>query len=108
VNGELDKLFVNLLDGIGITLFEKVFQCIGDIVVVNKDGAVMVVFHLPEIDGIFVVDVLEDVNFFLKDGVLLLIFVVNDFLNQDLFVLNLFLFHLAEWKLACLHINYGI
>ena len=95
---------MNFFDGVSIAMFKEILQSERDVVVENLDHSVVIVIDLSKIDGIFVVNVLEDVNFFLQNRVLFLAFVEYFFLYQDFLVITFILLDLSEGKLAGFHI----
>lgn len=64
MNNQLDKLLMDLLDGLGAAFRKKILQRIWHIVIIDVHGAIEIVFHLTKVDGVFVVDVFQNVYFF--------------------------------------------
>jgi len=99
---------MNLFYGFSIAILEKVLKQVRDIIVVYVYGSILIVLDFSEINGVSVVNILQYVDFLLKNRMLFLAFVINSFFNQNLFQLSLVIADLAKWKLAAFHVNYVI
>lgn len=108
MNDQLDELFVNFFDCVRVALFKKRLKSKWNIIVVNVDNSRLILFEIPEVDYVFVVNSFENVDFFLQVHMLFLIFVVDLFLYEDFSARFKFLRQLAKRKLACFHVNDGV
>ena len=106
VNGKVDDLPVQLLEGVVVDFREGVLEGEGDVVVVDVVGVGRALLHGPDVDDIPVLQLLQYAQLALQQHLLSLVAELHSLLHQYLprfVVLPAFPFDLAEWKLAALH-----